>query len=330
MVHYLYTNVLESLIADGSGNVVDKKRVDPSFENLNSLSKGKYIDAERSLLEKHKSKEIISLVTKEDYDALRSADLSDPSVMKIYHKIISRFTDKESQDRIRQIAINHSAESLRRVPKHDILVIQTVNSIDETDRMLNTMSTRLREWYSAYNPELSRKVHDNIEYAKEVIKGKRKKDSIGAEIDDSDIEQIRLLAEDILALNESREKRYGYLEAFMTENYPNISSVATPIVGAHLIQLAGSLKRMMGFPSSTIQTLGAENAMFRHLKTGSRPPKYCIIMMHPLVNNAKNDDKGKVARAIASKVSIAAKMDYFKGDPNAGALMREELDNTFK
>jgi nucleolar protein 56 len=101
------------------------------------------------------------------------------------------------------------------------------------------------------------------------------------------------------------------------------------MIGARLFSLAGSLYKLSKYPASTIQTLGAEKAMFRHLKTGDRPPKYGILVLHPLVAKSKRDDRGRVARTLAAKISLAAKIDYFGGDEHKGLEMRAELEKQF-
>ena len=70
--------------------------------------------------------------------------------------------------------------------------------------------------------------------------------------------------------------------------------------------------------SSTLQLLGAEKALFRHIRDGERPPKHGIIFQHPLIHNAPFWQRGKIARAFAGKIAIAAKIDQnsekFLGD----------------
>jgi nucleolar protein 56 len=66
-------------------------------------------------------------------------------------------------------------------------------------------------------------------------------------------------------------------------------------------------------PASTIQVLGAEKALFRSLKTGTRPPKHGIIFQHTLIHEAKRWQRGKMARAIAGKLAIAARTDAYSG-----------------
>jgi len=76
-------------------------------------------------------------------------------------------------------------------------------------------------------------------------------------------------------------------------------------------------------PSSTIQLLGAEKALFRHLHGHGKSPKHGIISTHPLVQNAPKELKGKVARLLASKLSIAAKLDNYSKKNQSERLKRE-------
>ena len=63
--------------------------------------------------------------------------------------------------------------------------------------------------------------------------------------------------------------------------------------------------------------------MFRNLKTGSRSPKYGVIINHPLVQNAARDKKGKAARMLADKLSLCARLDFFKGEFKAPDYKKE-------
>ncbi|MBD3249836.1 hypothetical protein GF336_07350 [Candidatus Woesearchaeota archaeon] len=208
-------------------------------------------------------------------------------------------------------------------------ILQTINYIGELDRIFNILMKRLREWYELYNPEFSRRVQDHAKFVELILEGNDEKenDSMGADIDKKDLKEIKdiaLRAKDIFSERKSKEE---YLEKLMKEVCPNLTAVAGVTIGAKLISLAGDLKRLMLFPSSTVQLLGAEKALFRHMKTGARSPKHGIIHEHPLVASAK--DKGKAARAVADKISLAVKVDYFKGEFIGGKL-RKELEERLK
>ena len=92
---------------------------------------------------------------------------------------------------------------------------------------------------------------------------------------------------------------------------PNLKLIVGPSLGAKLISHAGGLKRLATYPSSTVQIMGAEKALFRHLKSGDRPPKYGLIYQHPQVRGAKWWNRGKIARMLAGKISLAVRRDVF-------------------
>ena len=330
MKYYFYTNALGTYIFDESLKIVKTKKFKPSYENLKTLSLGEYLNEENSLLDEFKNKEVISLCSKKSYKIARKANFDDKNISKVYGKVMTMFTTKEHFALLRDLNIDFSGEMLKRIEPLDFLVIQSINGIDELDKIINMLSTRLREWFSLYNPELSKKISNNEHFAKEVLKLEKKENSIGMKISKTDLEPMKSLANSVLNMYSLKLSQENYLETLMTSNYPNLSAVATPLIGARLISYSGSMKRLINFPSSTIQTLGAEKAMFRHLKSSSKPPKYGIIILHPYVNDAKKLDRGKIARTLASKIIIAAKIDYFGGDSHIGYQIKEDLEKSIK
>ncbi|HME87204.1 MAG TPA: hypothetical protein VKE88_02230, partial [Candidatus Nanoarchaeia archaeon] len=115
-----------------------------------------------------------------------------------------------------------------------------------------------------------------------------------------------------------------YLESLMDRVCPNVKIVAGLTIGAKLISLAGSLVRLSRFPASTIQLLGAEKALFRHLKNRKNlPPKFGILHEHMFVSKVPGKNKGKMARTLADKIAIASKVDYFKGEPIGKELLQQ-------
>ncbi|PIX31908.1 C/D box methylation guide ribonucleoprotein complex aNOP56 subunit, partial [Candidatus Bathyarchaeota archaeon CG_4_8_14_3_um_filter_42_8] len=117
-----------------------------------------------------------------------------------------------------------------------------------------------------------------------------------------------------------RQTLENYLDKVMEEVAPNTKAIAGSLLGARLIALAGGLTNLARRPASTVQVLGAEKALFRSLKTGTRPPKHGIIFQHTYLHEAKKWHRGKIARALAGKLAIAARVDSF-----GGRCMGEEL-----
>jgi len=208
---------------------------------------------------------------------------------------------------------------IRKSVKTENLMSQSISNIEELNRTINLLSKRLREWYGLYFPELNEDVSDNETYAKIVAEKKRtqlskqmKVVTIGAELGDLDVKQIKALAKQIQSLIILRESEKKYIENLMEELCPNLKEVATATIGAELIAHTGSLERLAEMTSSTIQLLGAEKALFRHLKNkNSSCPKHGIIINHPIMGEARQRDKGKAARHLASAITMAARIDYF-------------------
>ena len=227
--------------------------------------------------------------------------------------------------------LEETKQKLRESVRFDDFIVQAINNIDEISRVSNTLVKRLREWYELYNPEFSRKMEDHEKFVSLIISGKVKKEagSMGAEFSKEDMEPVLKLAKEIDSLYKLKQKQEDYLEKVMQKNCPNITAVAGVQIGARLIAIAGDLKRLVLFPASTVQLLGAEKALFRHMKTGARAPKYGVIHEHPLISEAPQKEHGKRARALADKISIASKIDYFKGE-FIGDKLRRKLEERFK
>ena len=94
--------------------------------------------------------------------------------------------------------------------------------------------------------------------------------------------------------------------------FPAMIELLDSQLAVRLVSCAGSLAKLARLPSSTIQLLGAEKALFRHMSDGSLPPKHGILYQHPSVKSSQRKNKGKVTRSLASKVAIAAKIDYYR------------------
>ncbi|MDA1197138.1 MAG: NOP5/NOP56 family protein [Nanoarchaeota archaeon] len=221
----------------------------------------------------------------------------------------------------------------------DNMIIQSVSSLMELTTILNMLLKRLREWYGMYNPETERAIEEQETFVHEILSKDRKqlldrletseRESMGGEIAKKDVDAILFLAKQIEHLRLFKVRQEGYLEEIMKKFCPNITVLAGSFLGAKLIHQAGSLKQLVGFPSSTVQVLGAEKALFRHMKTGARSPRHGYIAAHPLLASAVSAMHGKIARGLADKILLCAKIDYFKGEFIADKLLKE-LERKFK
>lgn len=113
---------------------------------------------------------------------------------------------------------------------------------------------------------------------------------------------------------------------------PNLTVLVGELVGARLIAHAGSLMNLAKHPSSTVQILGAEKALFRALKTKHDTPKYGLIYHAQLVGQAGTKLKGKVSRMLAAKAALATRVDALGEDVSAelGAEHRSKLESRLR
>jgi nucleolar protein 56 len=136
--------------------------------------------------------------------------------------------------------------------------------------------------------------------------------SKGGDMAPENLAIVKRLADQVISQSDLRRVLADHVEVAMETVAPNVKELLTVTVGARIIAKAGSLARLATLPASTIQVLGAEKALFRALKTGARPPKHGLLFQHPLVHSAPKWQRGKIARAVASKVAIAARIDYYR------------------
>jgi nucleolar protein 58 len=118
---------------------------------------------------------------------------------------------------------------------------------------------------------------------------------------------------------------FEYLKNRMTAIAPNLTIMVGELVGARLISHAGSLLSLAKYPASTVQILGAEKALFRALKTKHATPKYGLIYHASVVGQAAPKHKGKISRSLASKCSLAIRVDALGDageDPTVGETGR--------
>lgn len=238
--------------------------------------------------------------------------------------------------------------------KVDTMIIQAVGLLDDLDKELNNFAMRLREWYGWHFPELGKIVTDNVTYAKCVKElGMRTsaKDtevdvpeetlaeirtaaeiSMGVEITETDLGHIQELCDRVIELTEYRASLSGYLKNRMTALAPNLTHMVGELIGARLISHAGSVLNLAKHPASTVQILGAEKALFRALKTKTATPKYGLLFHASLVGQSAPKMKGKIARVLAAKLSLAIRVDALGEDvePSIGIENREYVEKRMR
>ena len=319
------------LVDEKNGRVIEKSLMpkDPDLiaEKLASMQRGSVLDEERELAGK---------LPKLFVSNTRQSELGKPIFYDSSFLEPSAFGFTEDLMHSAMLGLGKLRTS-EPVPR-DRNLVHAIRGLDDLIESCNLLNERLHEWYGMHFPELSDLAKDD-KYAMLIAEcGDRdsiiKKldlgiSSIGADLDADDLKEIMGLAESAVALYREKDRMERYISEIAAETAPNMCAMIDAPLSARLISLAGGLERLSRLPSSTVQLLGAEKAMFRHLRSGKRPPKHGVIYQHPDVHRSPYWQRGKIARALAGKVLIAAKIDANKGE-FMGNTLKDEFDSRVK
>ncbi len=207
--------------------------------------------------------------------------------------------DQEYNARLRDAAISLVRRQLKAWATAEQDLLQAVDALDDLNQSVNLLDERLYEW--------SRLHRDEIVHGMDLASSLSQDKSMGE------------LARAILSLRESRQRLEDVVASAASSLAPNLSALAGPVLAARLISRASSLKRLAEMPSSVIQVMGAEKALFKHLHGKAPSPKHGIIYRHPAILGTPKKLRGRMARTLAAKLAIAARLDY------AGSGISSEL-----
>ncbi len=215
-------------------------------------------------------------------------------------------------------AIKKAVTAVRQTYNEDKMIMQAVQALGETEQSNNITYERLREMYWRYLPEALEKINTPKQLVKTVNSDKKElmkevgiSESMGYDLRDDELIMMKEFASGLNDSVSSQGKLEEFIKRKMQAMAPEASKIATPLLTGRLMTIAGGFREMAYMPASTIQLLGAEKALFRHLRSNAMPPKHGIILQHQDVQSAKK--KGKAARQLANKIAIAIRQDYFKG-----------------
>jgi len=342
---YIVTTFVGSFALDESKKIVGFK----PFPNNPKMAaeKLKYSEIETIDEEKNLMKELWRKDFKEFVFSYRKQGAKHVEANNDYEKFLKENLRKFSIDRkvfkdqaefnqfFTKVNLELTKVKLKRAVERDNLIIQANGAIEELDKSVNIMAERLREWYGLHFPEMDRNIRDHTKYAaiiekfgsREGIEDEELKkiavDSMGIELEDEDVQIVRQFADKILSDYKLRDDVAKYLDKILKKIAPNTREIAGPMLAAKLIAKSGGLDKLARSPSSTVQLLGAEKALFRFLHGKGKSPKFGIIFNHPLLQDAPFDKKGRLARVLAAKISIAAKIDYYSHDDRSAGLKKD-------
>ena len=245
--------------------------------------------------------ESTSIVAARDVDQMVE-NLTDPSPipekiqpdLRAYAKACHYVEDDKEYNRLlREVALELVRRELRSLSTVEQDVLQMIEALDDMDKSINLLDERLYEWSLLHRDDIARTKDLPLSLAGQGPVGE--------------------LATAIIDLRRSRQRIEEGLSMSISTIAPNMSELAGPLLAARLMSRAGSLSRLSELPSSTIQIMGAEKALFKHLKGKAPSPKHGLIYRHPAIMNAPKRLRGRLARALSGKLAIAARIDYHSG-----------------
>jgi nucleolar protein 56 len=347
MKAYLGYSVVGVFAFNPAGAILDKeffkkdaKQISIKLNNV----KNEFLDEELVLLRRLAKKgvnEFFGAYPKSgEFQIQRDHDsIGENTTRSVFREIARKEKWAGSQAELNKILSSVGMESskteLRNVDK-DKIGMRVVGMIDELNKNINTISEHLREWYGLYFPEINGLLKDNEKFATFVAdktlrenfeRDGRKLDieTAGMEFDDNDLESVKRAGLILKQMYAERKALENYLAILGKKVMPNMSAVAGALLAFRLVSQAGGLDKLVKLPSSTIQLLGAEKALFRFLKKQGKAPKHGIIFYHPAVISAPIPIRGKIARIVAAKITMAARIDFYSGNDKSAA-MKEELN----
>ncbi len=232
-------------------------------------------------------------------------------------------------DLLRRASLAHATKAVREALPPDQPVMLLLRSMDLLERRASQQMELLRYWYGFHFPELGALVDEPTMLGllregpdrQAIIEARPDLDpgtEPGRPLRGSEAKALQQLAADVGSARRMALDVRDLLEQEMAGAAPNVTALAGALVGARLISIAGSLERLSRFPSSTVQLLGAERALFLHLSERAPAPKHGVLFQHPSVHSAPPWLRGRVARTLAGKVCIAARADAARTHPDGG------------
>jgi nucleolar protein 56 len=322
--------------------------------HLECIARGELHEDLKNFLELHKVRILhCDGSLKDGLELIGIKQRSSGNIMRGVRKNIDKLARTSSSDR-RQMVLGLSYAYSRNkieynIKREDSIVIHTVLLLEQVDRDINSYTMRVKEIYGWMFPELASIAGDSYEYicmAKHLLTGdasvlpeekirelrEAKSKTIGMELSEPDVLNIKSLLRVIEEKTEIRKNLAEYLREKMSMVAPNLSAILGDTLSAKLISQAGGLFNLGKAPASTIQVLGAEKSLFKALKMRSNTPKHGVLYSAKFLSTVRDREKGRLCRFIATKCSIAARIDCFREsrDPEYGLELRRLIESKIR
>ncbi|MAV59947.1 MAG: hypothetical protein CND89_01025 [Marine Group II euryarchaeote MED-G38] len=196
-----------------------------------------------------------------------------------------------------------------------------VSSANEIRSNWTTSESRCIEWAGLFLTEINldtrrKEIIESIIESESITSVADKLGTIKPLFEPSEIEwnALKRHCESVSILTKRLKEQEDSIRIMALEYMPSLSALIGPLGASKLLVLAGSRGRLARMPSGSLQVLGAHAAMAAH-RNGASPPKHgSVLFSLPQVGKSPKWVRGKIARFIAGKASIAVRVDHFGGE----------------
>ena len=311
---WLWQDWQASAIIDASGNLLDthvlerKLSIELIMIQLDVVTNGGLTEESHYLLKKYPEAVLIDSGNK----LLDDVELPYPDEERM--KLLDEAALKLASE-----GVAYSAGDLDRRLEH------LVCALDEVRESWVMFESRLVEWVALFLPQARLEI-DRNGLAKKVSSSESVSElanlmNVEAPSEgpsESEWKMVREWATGISETTSRMDKMENVVRKLSQEHLPSVTAITGPLLAARLSVAAHGRMRLARLPSGTVQVLGAEKAFFNHLKSGAPPPKHGHIFMHPWVSHSPKKIRGRIARYLAGRISIASRIDAFNGTPLTG------------
>ena len=181
------------LCALEDSNLIYKKKFDDSVVEYSSIIQGQknyVVDLIPKLrnygIVRVNNKSLIQALQDESFDVKLMSDSRQNEINQNKLELMIKFGLAENREELGELlqrfAINLSSMKVKETSERlDLHLVQAVNTLDELDEILNTISTRIREWYGLHFPELDYLLQNFITYDS-IVKEDGSRENINKEI----------------------------------------------------------------------------------------------------------------------------------------------------
>ena len=176
---------------DQRGNLVASKKFENAIISFRLLKSGSTPDEIRPFIEKLRTFDPVATNDASVGAILRQAGLNSQLMPENEQQTIqgskpdyivkSGFagSEQDAMQSLRDFAINLSSSRVKEASERlDLHIIQAINSLDELDKIINTVGARMREWYGLHFPELDNLVQSLVAYAEIVSRAGLRREMI--------------------------------------------------------------------------------------------------------------------------------------------------------